>query len=126
MILDSGRLFDWCERWRVRTRLEKRGSPSSARSTIDPMGQLHTKNGKPLTVSGDNIFDRSGRHVGRRRGDKVYGPDGRYAGTIVGDIVVYRSTDSASIGSPFASSARAGSAQATRAGSALWGEEPFE
>jgi len=36
------------------------------------MDQLYTKNGKPLTVSGDNIFDRSRRHVGRRRGDKVY------------------------------------------------------
>ena len=35
------------------------------------MSQLYTKNGKPLQVSGDDIFDRSGRHVGRRRGDKV-------------------------------------------------------
>jgi hypothetical protein len=87
---------------------------------------LYTKNGKPLTVNGDDIFDRSGRHVGRRRGDKVYGRDGRYAGTIVGDTVVYRSTDSASIGSAFAPSARVGSAQANRVGSALWGDEPFE
>lgn len=90
------------------------------------MSHLYTKNGKPLTVSGGDIFDRSGRHVGRRRGDKVYAPDGRYAGTIVGDTVVYRSTDSATISSAFATSARAGSAQANRAGSALWGEEPFE
>jgi hypothetical protein len=90
------------------------------------MSQLYTKNGKPLTGSGDDIFDRSGRHVGRRRGDKVYAPDGRYAGTIVGDIVVYRSTDSATISSAFAPSARAGSARANHAGSALWGEEPFE
>jgi hypothetical protein len=37
------------------------------------MTMLHTKNGKPLTVVGDDIFDQSGRHVGRRSGDKVYG-----------------------------------------------------
>ena len=90
------------------------------------MSQLFTKNGKPLTISGDDIFDRSGCHVGRRRGDKVYGPDGRYAGTIVGDRVVYRSIDRATIGSPFAPSARARSASANTLGSAVWGEEPFE
>lgn len=90
------------------------------------MSQLYTKNGRPLRVSGDDIFDRSGRHVGRRRGNKVYGPDGRYAGTIVGDRVVHRSTDSAAISSPFAPRAGTGSASANRAGSALWGDEPFE
>ncbi len=90
------------------------------------MSQLYTKNGKPLRLSGDDIFDRSGCHVGRRRGKKVYGPDGRYAGTIVGDRVVYRSTDSATIGSPFAQRAGSGSARASRAGSAMWGDEPFE
>lgn len=89
------------------------------------MGRLYTKNGKPLTVSGDNIFDRDGRHVGRGRGDKLYSPDGRYAGTIVGDTVVYRSTESATVSSPFARQARAGSALASRSGSAIWGDEPF-
>jgi hypothetical protein len=90
------------------------------------MSQLYTKNGKPLQVSGDDIFDRSGRHVGRRRRDKVYGPDGRYAGTIVGDRVVYRSTDSATVSSSFACRAGSGSASASRVGSAIWGDEPFE
>jgi hypothetical protein len=90
------------------------------------VSQLYTKNGKPLRLSGDDIFDRSGRHVGRRRGDKVYGPDGRYAGTIVRDRVVYRSTDSATIGSAFAPRAASGSASANHAGSAMWGDEPFE
>jgi hypothetical protein len=90
------------------------------------MSELFTKNGKPLTISGDDIFDRSGRHVGRRRGDKVYGPDGRYAGTIVGDRVAYRSSDSATISSPFAQSAHMGSASADHVGSAILGEEPFE
>jgi hypothetical protein len=83
------------------------------------MASLFTKNGKPLTLRGDDFFDRAGRHVGRRRGNKVYGPDGRYAGTIVGDRVVYRSTDSATISSPFAARAGTGSASAERAGSAI-------
>jgi hypothetical protein len=92
---------------------------------VESMG-LYTKNGKPLRVSGDDIFDASGRHVGKRRGDKVYAPDGRYAGTVVGDRVVYRSTDSAIVGSAFAPRASAGTAEANRTGSAVWGEEPFE
>jgi len=41
------------------------------------------KNGKPLKVSGDDISDPSGRHVSRRHGDTVYGPDGKHAGTVV-------------------------------------------
>jgi len=49
------------------------------------MSQLYTENGKALSVGGDDIFDRSGGHVGRRRGTRVYAPDGRYAGTIVRD-----------------------------------------
>ncbi|MEX2289496.1 MAG: hypothetical protein WD794_04105 [Mycobacteriales bacterium] len=87
--------------------------------------RLYIKNGAPLKLSGDNVFDRNGRHVGRRRGNKIYAPNGRYAATIVGDRAVYRSTDSASVGSPFATSASAGSASADRAGSAMWGDEPF-
>ena len=44
-----------------------------------------------------------------------------------GDIVVYRSTDSAVLGSAYAPSARAGSAIGPRAGSAIWGDEqPFD
>jgi hypothetical protein len=52
------------------------------------MSDLYTKNGKPLQVSGDAVYDQSGRHVGQIQGDKVYTPSGRYAGTIVGDRVV--------------------------------------
>jgi hypothetical protein len=45
------------------------------------LSSLYPKDGAPLTVRVDDIFDRSGSHVGRRRGSKVYGLDGRYAGT---------------------------------------------
>lgn len=85
---------------------------------------LCTKNGKPLQVSGDTVYSRSGTVVGRISGSKVFGTDGRYVGTIDGDRLVYRSTDSTSISSPFASASRAGSASASAAGSAIWGDEP--
>lgn len=88
------------------------------------MSDLYTKNGRPLQRSGDNLYSRSGRYLGRIRNGKVYDPSGRYAGTITGDRVVYRGTDSASVGSPSTSANRAGSARANRAGSAIWGDEP--
>lgn len=86
--------------------------------------ELYTKNGRPLQVSGNKVYSRSGKVVGRIKGNKVYGIDGRYVGTIVGDRLVYRSTNSASISSPFSAADRAGSARAKRAGSAIWGDEP--
>jgi len=85
---------------------------------------LYTKNGKPLQVSSDTVFSKSGAVVGRIRGEKVYGTDGRYVGTIAGDRLVYRSTDSAGISSPFVAAPRAGVALANSAGTAIWGDEP--
>jgi len=85
---------------------------------------LYTKDGRPLQVSGETVYSRSGQPVGRIRENKVFGTDGRYVGTIVGDRLVYRSTDGASVGSPFAAASRAGSTKANRAGSAIWGDEP--
>jgi hypothetical protein len=85
---------------------------------------LYTKNGRPLQVSGNTVYSRSGQVVGRIKGEKVYGTDGRYVGTIVGDRLVYRSTHSAGISSSFSAANRAGSARANRAGTAIWGDEP--
>jgi hypothetical protein len=85
---------------------------------------LYTKNGKPLQVSGNTVYSKSGKVVGRIKNDKVYGTDGRYVGTIVNDRLVYRSTQSATISSSFSSSNRAGTARANQAGSAIWGDEP--
>jgi len=85
---------------------------------------LYTKNGKPLQVSGNTVYSRSGKVVGRIKNGKVYGTDGRYVGTIVNDRLVYRSTDSATISSPFSSANRVGTARANRVGSAIWGNEP--
>lgn len=85
---------------------------------------LYTKNGRPLQVSGDKVYSRSGKVIGRIKREKVFGTNGSYVGTIVNDRLVYRSTHSACIGSPFASANRAGTARADRAGSAMWGDEP--
>ena len=85
---------------------------------------LYTKNGRPLQVHGDKVYSQSGQIVGRIKDDKVFGTDGRYVGTIVNDYLVYRSTDSAKISSPFSSANRMGTARANRIGSAIWGDEP--
>ena len=86
--------------------------------------ELYTKNGRPLQVSGETVYIQSGKVVGRIKDEKVYGTDGRYVGTITSGRLVYRSTDSAGVGSPFSAATRAGSAQVSCAGSAIWGNEP--
>lgn len=85
---------------------------------------LHTKNGVPLNVRSDKVFDQRGRQVGRIRGSKVFGPNGRYVGTIVGDRLVRRSTDGASMSGSFARSVGSSTARANRVRSAVWGYEP--
>jgi len=89
------------------------------------MTNLYTKSGQPLQQQSDDVFSRSGRHIGRIQDEKVYGPDGRYAGTIDGGRVVYRSTDSASrVGSFVRPVNITGIASGRIAGSAMWGDEP--
>lgn len=88
------------------------------------MDKMYTKEGRPLKVSGHDLISRSGEHVARISGSKAYGPNGEYVGTIVGDRLIYRSTDSAAISSPFAPRAVAGHASANHAASASWGDEP--
>lgn len=85
---------------------------------------LYTKDGRPLQVAGSIVYSQSGKVVGRINGSKVYGTSGRYVGTIDGDRLVYRSVDNAGIASSFSAANRVGSAQASAAGSAIWGEEP--
>jgi hypothetical protein len=90
----------------------------------DKVSGLYTKNGIPLQVSGEQVFNPSGRQFGRISGAKVYGPDGKYVGTIDGDRLAYRSADSASVGSRFMPARHAGSVAARAARSAVAGEEP--
>jgi len=85
---------------------------------------LYTKNGRPLQMSADIVWSKSGKVVGRISGKKVFGQDGRYVGSIDGDRLVYRSTESAEISSSFAAANNVGSAMANSVGSAIWGDEP--
>ena len=85
---------------------------------------LYTKNGRPLQVSGDNAYSRSGHYVGSIVHDRIYDPSGHYAGTIVGDRVVYRRTQSTGSAGPSSAANRVGVARAARVGSAIMGDEP--
>lgn len=49
------------------------------------MANLYMKNGRPLQVSGSNVYSRSGTHVGRISGDRVFDTRERVAPAIWGD-----------------------------------------
>jgi hypothetical protein len=85
---------------------------------------MHTKNGRPLQVSGSTLYSESGQVVGRIREDKLFGQDGRYVGTVVGERLVYRSSDSARNAPGFSASKRPARALARRPRSAVRGDEP--
>ena len=85
---------------------------------------MHTKNGRPLQVSGSTLYSESGQVVGRIREDKLFGQNGRYVGTVVGDRLVFRSADSARIAPAFSAAKCAARALANRARSSVRGDEP--
>jgi hypothetical protein len=98
--------------------------PSSWVAKPVARSEVYTKNGRPLQVSADVVYSRSGKVVGRISGHKVFGTNGRYVGTIDGDRLVYRSTDTESIGSSFTTANMVGTATASVVGTAMWGDEP--
>jgi hypothetical protein len=85
---------------------------------------LYTKKGRPLQISGDRVYSKSGIIIGRIKRDKVYGANGQYLGTIVGDRLVYRSSQSGTVSGSFSAGNRGGSGMGNRGGSGIWGEEP--
>ena len=85
---------------------------------------MYTKQGVPVTVSGSNVYGPSGRQFGRISGKRVFGPNGQYVATIVSNRLIYRSTDAAVIGSPFAPSQTVASSYASAVATADWGDEP--
>ncbi len=85
---------------------------------------LYTKNGRPLQLSGDQLFAQSGAYLGRLRNGRVYDPSGRYAGTLVGNRIVHRATDSTTISSPSVAVPRVAVARVNAVPSALLGDEP--
>ena len=89
------------------------------------MDELFTRDGRPLRMRGPDLIDRAGRHVARRVGAAVFAPDGRYAGTVVGNRVVYRAEDDVVVATPFAPHSAAGSSRADEFPLRLRGREPF-
>lgn len=85
---------------------------------------LYTKNGEPLEQRGEDIFDARGRHVARLRGTKAFNSRGHYVATLVGDRLVYRSIDSASIGAVFTPRVGSPFVRVGRLASVMLGEEP--
>lgn len=88
------------------------------------MDDLYTRSGRLLQRLGNQLHSRTGRYLGQVHNGKVFDPDGRYCGTLVGDRVVYRTIDSAATSSASAAEACPASSRANRTGSALWGVEP--
>ena len=86
---------------------------------------FHTKNGVPLRVSGDAVYNPSGEHFGTVKGDRVYDLHGRYRGSIVNDRLIYRSIDSTIPSYSSGSFAGTGEASTDVVGvAAEWGAEP--
>jgi len=88
------------------------------------MEDLYTRSGRLLQRFGNQIHSRSGRYLGLLLNGKVFDPDGRYWGTVVGDRVVHRRVDSAASTAASTAPARPSSVNPGRAGIALWGIEP--
>ena len=88
------------------------------------MDDLYTRSGRLLQRLGNNLHSRSGRYLGQLHNGKVFDPDGRYCGTVVGDRVVYRTIDSAATATASFAMVCPASTRANRVGSALWGIEP--
>lgn len=88
------------------------------------MDDLYTRSGRLLQRSGHDLHSRSGFYLGRLQGGKVFDPDGRYCGTLVGDRIVYRTVDSAARGTVTTAPPCPPGTGPNRNGCALWGIEP--
>ena len=85
---------------------------------------MHTKNGKPLQVIGNTIYNGSGQVMGRVREAKVFAQDGSYVGTVVGDRLVFRSSDSYKVAPAFTAAKCKARGLSERARSKVRGDEP--
>jgi len=88
------------------------------------MTELYTRSGRLLQLVGNHVHSRSGRYLGQLSNGKVFDPNGRYCGTLVGDRVVYRTIDSAAAAAASTAEGCPASTGANRNGSSLWGQEP--
>ena len=85
---------------------------------------MHTKEGRPLRVSGNHVYGPGGTEIGRIHGTKVYGPDGRYVGTIHANRLVYRSSQAGNRKPPFSPLSGPRPLGPKRGKLAMWGDEP--
>ena len=85
---------------------------------------MHTKNGRPLQLIGNTLYVESGHVLGRIRDAKIYAPDGSYVGTVVGDRLVFRASDSYKVAPAFTAAKCKARAMGTCARSPVRGEEP--
>ncbi|MEY9931574.1 hypothetical protein ABH926_006223 [Catenulispora sp. GP43] len=99
-------------------------SPQAVRQSMDD-GRLYTKEGHPIRVRDDKVYDKSGQQVGRLVDNKVYAPDGRYAATVVGDRLVYRASDNRQVSPPFVPRPVLPMTALKQLPSMILGEEPF-
>lgn len=88
------------------------------------MTNLYTKNGRPLQRDGERLFAASGTYLGMVQDSYVFDTSGKYAGTIDGDRVVYRSVDSARIAAPSIAAPLVGLAVINAVPAAILGDEP--
>jgi hypothetical protein len=85
---------------------------------------MHTKNGRPLQVIGNVLYNGAGHVLGRVREDKLYSPEGAYVGTVVGDRLVYRAADSYKVAPAFTAAKCKARALSERGRSKVRGDEP--
>ncbi len=88
------------------------------------VNELYTKDGRALQRFRNYLFSRSGQYLGRIRRRMVYDPMGRYVGTIVGDRVVYRRTDSVRVIGPSSAVNWVATSRPDRPPAVVWGDEP--
>lgn len=100
----------------------EQGQHSAARVT----GRvLHTKEGHPIRVRDDEVYEKSGQQVGRLVDGEVYGPDGRYAATVVDGRLVYRADDARQVSRRFVPGRALPLNEIRQLPSLIRGEEPF-
>jgi hypothetical protein len=85
---------------------------------------MHTKNRRALQKAGTTLYTGSGYVVGRLRDSRLFDQDGRYVGTVVGDRLVYRASDSYKVAPAFTAAKCKARALGAVARSPVRGEEP--
>lgn len=87
-------------------------------------GTVYTRDGWPLTVQGPHVFNSSGVEVAQLHGGYAHDSRGRYVGTLDGNTLIYRQTDSVRLAQVFLPMHQIGSITARRLPAVILGDEP--